>query len=232
MEAPAQILMVEDDPGLGYILSEYLGMKGFAVTWVKDGKTALDKIRKHIYALCILDVMLPELDGFSIAQKISSADHPVPFIFLTAKQFKVDKLKGFTLGADDYITKPVDEEELVARIKAVLRRSAEQVPAAEEQITIGQSLFFPRKQLLQFRNEETKLTQRESDMLQWLIRYKNTLLDRDTALKKIWGTSDYFNRRSMDVVLSRLRKHLSADDSIQIINIHGRGYMLQETGTV
>jgi DNA-binding response OmpR family regulator len=229
MEGHPHILLVEDDPNLGYILSEYLGMKDFTVTWVKDGKQALDKTKSHPFALCILDVMLPEMDGFTLAEKITASGNTVPFIFLTAKQLKVDKLKGFTLGADDYITKPVDEEELVARIRAVLKRAAakpEQV--SDEAVRIGKSVFFHRKQLLLHNNEEYKLTSRESDMLQLLIRYKNTLLDRDTALKKIWGSNDYFNRRSMDVLISRLRKHLSADASVHITNIHGRGYMLQE----
>ena len=224
-----QILLVEDDPNLGYILSEYLAIKGFAVTWARDGKEALAQVHTNPFSLCILDVMLPEIDGFSVAEKMQESGQTVPFIFLTARQLKVDKLKGFTLGCDDYITKPVDEEELVARIKAVLKRvAAPKETITEETTRIGNSLFYFDRQLLLRNDTEYKLTARETAMLQLLIKYKNTLLNRDVALKNIWGASDYFNRRSMDVLMSRLRKHLADDERINIINIHGKGYLLEE----
>ena len=229
MEANPRILLVEDDKNLGYILSEYLGMKGFVVTWAKDGGEALQYIRETPFSLCILDVMLPTMDGFSVAEKIAGSTVKVPYIFLTAKNLKVDKLKGFKLGCDDYIVKPVDEEELVARIHAVLKRTTHiPPPEANEALLLGRSTFQFTTQLLQIGGTEHKLTSKESEVLLMLLQHRNTLLDRETALKKIWGSNDYFNRRSMDVIISRLRKHLSTDEQIRITNIHGKGYMLQE----
>ncbi len=229
MQNNTEILLVEDDKNLGYILSEYLGMKGFTVTWAKDGQEAVTLINKNPYALCILDVMLPSLDGFDVAREISASTFKVPFIFLTAKTLKVDRLKGFTLGCDDYILKPVDEEELVARINAVLKRTAHvQQADTNHMITIGASVFHFQNQTLNIAGAEYKLTAKESDMLLLLVHHKNKLVDRETALKKIWGSNDYFNRRSMDVIISRLRKHLSLDNHIRITNLHGKGYILSE----
>jgi DNA-binding response OmpR family regulator len=229
METNKDILLVEDDKNLGYILSEYLTMKGFVVTWAKDGTEALTKLDKNPYALCILDVMLPTLDGFSVAEKITSGNTRVPYIFLTAKNLKVDKLKGFKLGCDDYIVKPVDEEELVARINAVIKRtSAGSRPAANKSVQLGSSTFNPDTQSLYINGTDCKLTSKESEVLALLLSHRNSLLNRETALKKIWGSNDYFNRRNMDVIISRLRKHLSPDTQIRITNIHSRGYMLQE----
>jgi DNA-binding response OmpR family regulator len=229
MATGKQILLVEDDKNLGYILSEYLSMKGFDVTWAKDGAEALSLIKKNPYALCILDVMLPSIDGFSIAEQISGSASALPYIFLTAKNLKVDKLKGFKLGCDDYITKPVDEEELVARINAVIKRTtATAEKTSEESMQFGKSIFHLATQLLETNGSVIKMTSKESDMLLLLLHHKNTLLERETALKKIWGSNDYFNRRSMDVIISRLRKHLSSDSSIKITNIHGKGYMLED----
>lgn len=228
MATANQILLVEDDKNLGYILSEYLSMKGFEVTWSKDGEEALSLITKKPFALCILDVMLPSMDGFSIAEHISGSVSNLPYIFLTAKNLKVDKLKGFKIGCDDYITKPVDEEELVARINAVLKRttvSAEKTTG--ESIAFGKIIFHLATQILEIEGSVIKMTTKESAMLLLLLQHKNTLLDRETALKKIWGSNDYFNRRSMDVIISRLRKHLSSDSNIKITNIHGKGYMLE-----
>ena len=227
MEPGKRILLVEDDKNLGYILSEYLLMKGFEVTWAKDGAEALALLTKHPYALGILDVMLPSLDGFSLAEQISASASKLPYIFLTAKNLKVDKLKGFKLGCDDYITKPVDEEELVARINAVLKRTTATEKNSESAIQVGRSTFHVATQLLQMDGSVLKMTTKESAMLLLLLDHKNTLLDRETALKKIWGSNDYFNRRSMDVIISRLRKHLSPDTAVRITNIHGKGYMLE-----
>lgn len=228
MEPGKRILLVEDDKNLGYILSEYLSMKGFEITWTKDGADALALITKHPYALCILDVMLPSMDGFSVAEQISASASTLPYIFLTAKNLKVDKLKGFKLGCDDYITKPVDEEELVARINAVLKRTTTLTGnPVDNSIQFGRSTFHVATQLLQIDDAVLKMTSKESAMLLLLLHHKNTLLDRETALKKIWGSNDYFNRRSMDVIISRLRKHLSSDSAIKITNIHGKGYMLE-----
>jgi DNA-binding response OmpR family regulator len=229
METKANLLLVEDDRNLGYILSEYLGMKGFTVTWVQDGKEAVSLISKNIYSLCILDVMLPSLDGFDIARHLSASTFTIPFIFLTAKTLKVDRLKGFALGCDDYILKPVDEEELVARIYAVLKRTATpKLPEQQNEIKIGGSLFHPATQVVETAGIKTKLTAKEAEVLVLLINHKNNLLDRETALKKVWGSNDYFNRRSMDVIISRLRKHLSTDPAVKITNIHGKGYILSD----
>lgn len=229
MEAIPRILLVEDDKNLGYILSEYLAMKGFEVTWAKDGEEALLHISRDPFSLCILDVMLPAMDGFSLAEKIAGSLYKVPYIFLTAKNLKVDKLKGFKLGCDDYIVKPVDEEELVARIHAVLKRtSLSSQPDLTELMQIGTSTFHFSTQVLHIAGTAHKLTSKESEVLLMLLTHRNTLLDRETALKRIWGSNDYFNRRSMDVIISRLRKHLSSDEHIRITNIHGKGYMLQE----
>jgi DNA-binding response OmpR family regulator len=228
MAMTTRILLVEDDRNLGYILSEYLGMKGFAVTWANDGQEALDLLHKNTFSLCILDVMLPLMDGFGIAEQINTIDFKVPFIFLTAKNLKVDKLKGFKLGCDDYIVKPVDEEELVARINAVLKRATVAQPNNIEAIQLGDSVFYFDTQVLQIDGTEHKLTSKESEVLQLLINHKNSLLDRETALKKVWGSNDYFNRRSMDVIISRLRKHLAEDAQVKITNIHGKGYILHE----
>jgi DNA-binding response OmpR family regulator len=228
METGKRILLVEDDKNLGYILSEYLSMKGFEITWAKDGAEALALIKKNPYALSILDVMLPSIDGFSLAEQIAASSSKLPYIFLTAKNLKVDKLKGFKLGCDDYITKPVDEEELVARIHAVLKRTTTAVEKNnDESIQFGRSVFHTATQILQVGDAMLRMTAKESAMLLLLLQHKNTLLDRETALKKIWGSNDYFNRRSMDVIISRLRKHLAADTGIKIINIHGKGYTLE-----
>ncbi|MES2332705.1 MAG: response regulator transcription factor [Bacteroidota bacterium] len=228
METGKRILLVEDDKNLGYILSEYLSMKGFEVTWAKDGAEALALLTKNPYALCILDVMLPSMDGFSIAEQISVSASKLPYIFLTAKNLKVDKLKGFKLGCDDYITKPVDEEELVARIQAVLKRTATSVQKkSDQQIQFGNSVFDTATQILTIDGFAEKLTAKESAVLLLLLDHRNTLLDRETSLKKIWGSNDYFNRRSMDVIISRLRKHLMTDSALKITNIHGKGYMLE-----
>ena len=227
MEVGKQILLVEDDKNLGYILSEYLSMKGFQVTWAKDGVEALALIEKNPYTLGILDVMLPSMDGFSLAEKIATTSYPLPYIFLTAKNLKVDKLKGFKLGCDDYITKPVDEEELVARINAVLKRTTPIEKNRDTTIQFGQSSFHTDTQQVHTHGKFVKLTAKESSMLLLLLTYQNTLLPRETALKKIWGSNDYFNRRSMDVIISRLRKHVAPDAAVRITNIHGKGYMLE-----
>ncbi|MES2005396.1 MAG: response regulator transcription factor [Bacteroidota bacterium] len=229
MTTNSAILLVEDDKNLGYILSEYLGMKGFSVTWAKDGREAIERLDKMAFSLCILDVMLPAIDGFGVAEKIAERSFRVPYIFLTAKGLKVDKLKGFKLGCDDYIVKPVDEEELVARIQAVLKRSSTiSIQDEDRLIQFGNTAFQSQTQVLHIAGLDYKLTTKESEVLLLLLNHKNTLLDRDTVLKKVWTSNDYFNRRSMDVIISRLRKHLAADTLIKITNIHGKGYMLQD----
>ncbi|HLK97716.1 MAG TPA: response regulator transcription factor [Hymenobacter sp.] len=223
-----RVLFVEDDANLGYMLSEYLALHGFSVTWARDGSEGLEQFARSDFSICLLDVMLPGMDGFAIAARIREQQPEMPFVFLTSRGLKIDKLKGFRLGCDDYITKPVDEEELIARLKAVLHRSQPTAPAAAA-LQLGQTIFDRGSQKVIFRGEEHHLTNKEAAVLSFLATHKNRLTERDVMLKKIWGASDFFNRRSMDVVISRLRRHLQADTSIAIRNIHGKGYILEES---
>lgn len=225
-----KILLAEDNETLGYILKEYLEMKGFQIHWTKDGKKAWKAFTERPFDLCILDIMMPETDGFTLAEKIKTADKSMPIIFLTAKSLKVDVLKGFNLGADDYIKKPVDEEELVARINAVLSRSQANTDAPNaERYPIGDYFFDPKNQKLSYPEEDRYLTEREAQLLLMLCKNKGNLTDRATALKDIWGKNDYFNRKSMDVFISRLRKYLSQDERIKIVNVHGSGFILRDS---
>ena len=224
-----RILLLEDDATLGYILREYLEMKSFEVKWFKGGREVLEQFSKDHFDLCILDVMLPDLDGFSVAQAIRLKDSRIPIIFLTAKSLKVDKLKGFNLGADDYITKPVDEEELVARIQAVLRRRHHPLSDPDFGLfELGSYIFdFNNQKLREANGKERLLTEKEALLLKQLCQFKGKLLSRKLVLQTIWNQSDYFTRRSMDVFISRLRKYLSQDPSIQIENVYGSGFILR-----
>jgi len=228
MANPTRVLLIEDDGNLGYILSEYLQMKGFAVTRAANGKSGLEALKTSSFDICLLDIMLPDIDGFAIAERIGDGDAPLPFIFLTAKSVKVDKLKGFRLGCDDYLTKPVDEEELVARINAVVRRHVASATATTTvEFSFGSCRFNFSTRVLAIDGTETTLTEKEAEVLRLLANGPNTLLSRDMMLKKIWHNNDYFNRRSMDVIVSRLRKRLAADASLRIVNVHGKGYVLK-----
>ena len=224
-----KILLLEDDGTLGYILREYLEMKSYQVKWFKNGREVLEKFSKDQFDLCILDVMLPDLDGFSVAQAIRLKDSRIPIIFLTAKSLKVDKLKGFNLGADDYITKPVDEEELVARIHAVLRRHHQPLQDPDFGLyQLGTYIFdFNNQKLREQNGGERQLTEKEALLLKQLCLFKGKLLSRKLVLQTIWNQSDYFTRRSMDVFISRLRKYLSQDPTIQIENVYGSGFILR-----
>jgi len=219
--------LVEDNDTLGYILKEYLEMKGYQLSLAKDGRKGLIAFKKEAFDLCILDVMMPEMDGFTLAEELRHLDPRVPLIFLTAKSLKVDKLKGFNLGADDYIVKPVDEEELVARIKAVLRRAAN---SADQpiQYQIGDYQFDYSNQKLMYSGEAQMLTEREAQLLRLLCQHKGRLLARRHVLKDIWNNNDYFTRRSMDVFISRLRKYLGQDPNIKITNVYGSGFILTD----
>lgn len=224
-----KLLLVEDDDSLGYILKEYLELNDFNVVWVQDGDKGLQKFRDLRFDLCILDVMLPKKDGFTMAEEMRKINNSTPFIFLTAKLLKVDKLRGFSLGCDDYIVKPVDEELLIARIRAIIRRS---VHTTGEQTTetifeIGQYEFDFHRQILKIGKHEQILTGREATLLKMLCDHKNKLLDRRKTLEIIWGDPDYFNRRSMDVFISKLRRYLIDDPNVSIINLHGRGFILK-----
>lgn len=225
--AQENILLVEDNQTLGYILKEYLEMNEYKVIWAQDGKEGFRQYQENPIDLCILDVMMPEEDGFSLAQRIKNLHQTSALIFLTAKSLKIDKLKGFKLGADDYIVKPVDEEELLARVKAVLNRTKpiSQTPS-ESLWDIGEYTFQPQKHILMYGAEEIRLSKKEADLLALLCKHKNRVLDRSQTLKELWGKDDYFNRRSMDVFISKLRKYLSRDARLGIENVHNRGFIL------
>ena len=222
----AKILLAEDDENLGYILKEYLEMKEYQVTLARDGEEGLEYFQQANYDLCLLDVLMPKKDGFTLATEIRAMNASVPIIFLTAKALKVDKLKGFKIGADDYIVKPVDEEELDARIRAIIKRSS--APAEHTgHYEIGNYQFDYTNLRLSLNGEVQQMTQKEGDILKALCDHQGNILDRQSTLKSLWGESDYFNRRSMDVFISRLRKYLSQDPSITIRNVHGKGFVLE-----
>lgn len=222
------ILLVEDDENLGYILKEYLEMNEFQVAWARDGKEGLSKFKKDSFDLCILDIMMPKKDGFTLAEEINKENKQVPFVFLTAKTLKVDQLKGFDIGADDYIVKPVDEELLIARIRAILNRSNGDMEKDKlESYDIGRYDFDPNTRELKLDGEKIdSLTPREADLLGLLCENVGSILTRDEALETIWGDSNYFNRRIMDVYISKLRKYFNDDPDIEIKNVHSKGFVL------
>lgn len=223
--AKAQLLLVEDDDNLGEILQEYLEAKGYPTVLEKDGRAGWEAYQKKHYDLCLLDVMLPKMDGFTIAEKIRQTDKETPIIFLTAKSLPEDTLKGFKAGADDYLTKPFSMEELLVRMKAILRRTMHlETPISSYEL--GKLLFDVNKQELQWEGQSQKLTSKESALLALLSEHKNRTLNRSYALKKIWNDDSYFNARSMDVYITKLRKYLKVDESLQILNIHGEGFRL------
>lgn len=223
----SRLLLIEDDHNLGYILKEYLEMRDFKVVWSKDGDDGLKTYKNGQFDLCILDIMMPKKDGFEVAEEIKRKDSNIPLIFLTAKAMKIDKLKGFKVGCDDYIIKPVDEEELIARIKAVLRRAGSITEQRIDEYRIGSYQFNVKKQTLSLDGNEIHLTTKESKILEMLCINYGDLVDRDEVLRSLWGENNYFNRRSMDVFISKLRKYLAADSSIKITNVHGNGYILE-----
>jgi DNA-binding response OmpR family regulator len=227
MEEKGRIFLCEDDENLGMLLKEYLQVKDFAVDLFPDGEIGAKNFPKEKYDLCILDVMMPKKDGFALAQEIRSVNIDIPIIFLTAKTMKEDILEGFKIGADDYISKPFSMEELLLRVEAILRRVSTKKPQKEGPFVIGTFTFDPQKQLLsRGESDPVKLTTKESDLLSLLCENVNQVLERNYALKKIWGIVDYFNARSMDVYITKLRKLLRDDPNIEIMNIHGKGYKL------
>ena len=226
-EANVKILLAEDDENLGALLREYLIAKGFKTDLFVNGELALAGFKKNKYDICILDVMMPKMDGFTLAREIKKINGAIPYIFLTAKSLKEDVLEGFSIGADDYITKPFSMEELMFRIKAILRRvSTNNSSDTNETYTIGEYLFDSQKQILEHGKKQLKLTTKESELLRLLCNNKNNVLERNFALITIWQEDSYFNARSMDVYITKLRKYLKDDNSIQILNIHGKGYKL------
>ena len=226
MDDKIKILLCEDDENLGMLLREYLQAKGFVAELCADGEAGFKAFLKTKFDICVLDVMMPKKDGFTLAQEIRAANTDVPIIFLTAKTLKEDILEGFKLGADDYITKPFSMEELVFRIEAILRRTKGKKSRESTIYHLGEFTFDTQKQLLQIGEKQTKLTTKENELLALLCSHSNEILQRDFALKTIWIDDNYFNARSMDVYITKLRKHLKDDPQIEIINIHGKGYKL------
>ena len=221
-----RILLCEDDENLGMLLREYVQAKGYMCDLFTDGDAGYKAYLKGHYDFCILDVMMPKKDGFSMAQEIRAINQDIPIIFLTAKSLKEDILEGFKIGGDDYITKPFSMEELLFRIEAILRRVKGKKNKDVIAYKIGQFTFDVQKQVLVMGDKQTKLTTKESDLLSLLCAHGNEVLERNFALKSIWVDDNYFNARSMDVYITKLRKHLKDDPAIEIINIHGKGYKL------
>ena len=226
MEEKLHILLCEDDENLGMLLREYLQSKGYIADLCPDGEAGYKAFVKNKYDFCVFDVMMPKKDGFTLAQEVRAANSEVPIIFLTAKTMNEDLQEGFKLGADDYVTKPFSMEELTLRIEAILRRVKGKRNRQRTTYKLGKFTFDTQKQLLITDEGQTKLTTKESELLGLLASHANEILQRDFALKTIWIDDNYFNARSMDVYITKLRKHLKSDDSIEIINIHGKGYKL------
>ncbi len=226
-EINGNILLVEDDENLGTLLSEYLNSKGYETTLANDGEKGLRKFLNQSFDMCILDVMMPVKDGFTLAKEIREINTEIPIVFLTAKSMKDDAIEGFTLGADDYITKPFSMEVLLMRIKAILRRSVDGgIPKDKTKFEVGSYLFDSERRVLSREGKEEKLTSKENDLLKLLAMSDGKTLERKAALMLIWGDDNYFNSRSMDVYITKLRKYLKADENIEIINIHGKGFKL------
>ena len=226
MEKKIKVLLAEDDANLGLLLKEYLVAKGYDTTLCEDGDKAYDAFLKNPFDIGIFDVMMPHLDGFTLAKDIRLINSEIPIIFLTAKSMKDDVLEGFKLGADDYMTKPFSIEELLVRIEAVLRRAGGKQESKQEEFKLGRFLFDSKKQLLHDGDKAIKLTTKESELLKLLCNNMNEVLERNFALKTIWLDDNYFNARSMDVYITKLRKHLKPEPEIEIINVHGKGYKL------
>ncbi len=225
MQKNIKILLAEDDTNLGTLLCDYLKAKGFHTVLAANGEEAFNLFAKGTYNLCLLDVMMPIKDGFTLAKEIRKINDSIPIIFLTAKSMKEDTLQGFEVGADDYITKPFSMEELLARINAVIRRTVGDGKEQEQDIfEIGEYHFDYKKRVLTIGDEAQKLTSKENDLLRLLCLNQGKVLERTYALKAIWEDDNYFNARSMDVYIAKLRKHLKLDKSIEIMNVHGRGF--------
>ena len=223
-----RVLLLEDDTNLGFILKEHLELNGFAVDLCINGVDGLAAYRNHSFDLALVDVMMPKKDGFSFAREVRAHDQTLPIIFLTAKSLKEDRIEGFRIGGDDYVTKPFSMEELLLRIRAVLRRTVDGGPSAQvpTHFSIGKYEFDYSKQTLRIDGRQQKLTTKEADLLRLLCLNMNDTLERDVALKTVWEDDSYFTSRSMDVFISKLRKYLQDDDSVAILNVHGKGFRL------
>ena len=221
-----KILLAEDDLNLGSLLVDYLEAEGFIIKLCRDGEIALKIFQDHSFDLCLLDVMMPKLDGFSLAKSIRIKDKKIPIIFITAKSLKEDKLKGYGLGADDYITKPFDEEELLWKIKAVIRRIKVNIKENNtEIISIGNFTFDYTNQSLTIQGKSKRITEKESEILNYLSSHRNNLIKREELLKDLWGEDDYFIGRSLDVFITKIRKYLKEDSTLSIENVFGVGFI-------
>ncbi len=228
-EKQASILLVEDDQNLGFVVQDALKRKGYNVHLCRDGKEGLRQFNEHAYDLCVLDVMLPHKDGFSLAEDIRTVNAEVPIVFLTAKTQTEDRIAGFKAGGDDYMTKPFSQEELVLRIEAILRRTHGRTedPRNRDKFELGEYTFDHRNLQLSHPTEERKLTKKEAEVLRLLCMHTDQVLARELVLNMVWGDDTYFLGRSLDVFISRLRKYLKHDPEVQIVNVHGVGFKLQ-----
>ena len=225
-----KILLCEDDPNLGMVLKNYLELNDYDVVLERDGRLGLAAFQREKFDLCLLDVMMPHMDGFSLAEDIRDINPDVPLFFLSAKTMKEDIIQGYKLGADDYITKPFDSEVLLLKIRAILKRNEElNKEQANIEFDLGDYHFNPKLRELSVHGKMQTLSPKENELLKMLAEYKNDLLPREIALKKIWGSDTYFNGRSMDVYIAKLRKYLKEDSKLEIVNIHGNGFRLVVT---
>jgi len=227
MESKAKVLLAEDDTSLAFVIKDNLEEEHYEVAWCADGESAWQRFIKGGIDICLLDVMMPVKDGFTLAKKIRQKSDVVPILFITAKSLEQDKLDGFKTGADDYITKPFDSEVLLLKIKAILKRNEEFNKESENlEFDLGRYHFNPKLRELAHDGKTQTLSPKENELLKMLAEHKNDLLPRERALKKIWGSDTYFNGRSMDVYIAKLRKYLKDDENIEIVNIHGNGFRL------
>jgi DNA-binding response OmpR family regulator len=224
-----KIILLEDDETLGYLLTEYLKMNDFEIFWAKNGADCLKLLHQNDFDLAILDVMLPDIDGFEMAQKINAVYPDLSFLFLTARSLKIDVLKGFALGAVDYLKKPIDEEVLVVRIKALLSRlpGKPQINKVNDSYKLGDYDFNTLNQDLSYKDEKIPLTNRENQLLLYLVTHQNALCTHKEILTHLWGKNDYFNKKSLNVFITRLRKYFNKDLSIKIENVHNRGFVFK-----
>jgi DNA-binding response OmpR family regulator len=231
MNEKKKLLVLEDDSNLGFILQENLNLRGYETVLCSNGEEGLLSYKDNRFDLCLVDIMMPKKDGFSFAREVRQQDQMMPIIFLTAKAMKEDKIEGFKIGCDDYVTKPFSMEELSLRIQAVLKRSGS-VALADHQVeeqsmfVIGKYAFDVKRQTLEFKGKKRKLTSREGELLRLLCLHMNKTLERGYALRTLWGNDNYFSGRSMDVFISRLRRYLDGDSNIEILNVHGKGHKL------
>jgi hypothetical protein len=228
--AKPKVLLCEDDANLGMVLKNYLELNDYTVTLERDGRLGLAAFQREKFDICLLDVMMPNMDGFKVAEEIRDINPDVPLFFLSAKTMKEDIIQGYKLGADDYITKPFDSEVLLHKIKAILKRNEEtHKEETHAEFDLGKYHFNPRLRELSVNGKVQTLSPKENELLKMLAEFKNDLLPREAALKKIWGSDTYFNGRSMDVYIAKLRKYLKEDPALEIVNIHGNGFRLVVT---